>query len=323
MRPEETADAVDRVALLRSVEERKHLFWIYADVLDPRDGTAVLMEARVVALARVVARAMGDWGLEVAATAATDVEHLAASNPSELAGSGRTLIGTLLCALNESGDLGSRLEALADPGRRLEEESRRAVRVRWVRSLAIAVGHMIRTDAEFAEAMALYDATITEGIGTTDAARELRRRLLHAFPALAASPGQAARLMPRLYSALLDNDVGIRATAIDACRRWATSPGYALPELVHVFVPTLLDDMYVAVHRAMIRAISAVPPLHGDVRRVVLSLLNWADTYATRDPNLSSDAAVAAIRFARTFGPDAASSVAGFALNVVKQFDNP
>ena len=323
VRPVETADTVDRVALSRPVEERKHLFGMYAGVLNARDGTAVPVEARRVALARVVARAMGDWGLDVAATAATDVEHLAASNPLELAGSGRALVGTLLRVLSESGDPARRLESLVDPVQRLEEESRRVVRVRWIRSLAIAVGHLVSTDAEFAEVMTLYDATVTESIGTTDAARELRRRLLGAFPALATSPGQAAKLMPRLYSALLDSDVGIRATAIDACHRWVAGPGYRLPELVRAFVPTLLDDKYVAVHRAMIQAITAVPPLRGDVRRVVLSLLAWASTYVTRDPDLSSDAAAAAVRLARALGPDAASSVAGFALSLVKQFDDP
>jgi hypothetical protein len=286
MRPVETANAVDRVAPSRPVEEREHLFGIYAGVLNPRDGAAVPVEARRVALARVVARAMGDWGLDVAATAATNVEHLAASNPLELAGSGRALVGTLLWAFSESGDLGRRLEVLVDPGQRLEEEGQRMVRVRWIRSLAIAVGHLVSTDAEFAEVMTLYDATVTESIRTTEAARELRRRLLGAFPALATSPGQAARLMPRLYSALLDSDVGIRATAIDVCRRWVTGPGYALPELVRAFVPTLLDDKYVAVHRAMIRAIWAILPLHGDVRRIVLSLLGWAETYATKNPDL-------------------------------------
>ena len=323
MRPVETADAVDRVAPERPAEEREHLFRIYAGVLNPRDGAMVPVEARRVAVARVVARAMGDWGLDVAATAATDVEHLAASNPSELTSSGRALVGTLLQAHSESSDQARRLEVLADPLQRLEEETQRTVRVRWNRSLATTVGHLVSTDFEFAEVTTLYDATVTESIGTTDAARELRRRLLGAFPVLATSPGQAARLLPRLYNALLDSDVGIRATAIDVCRRWVTGPGYALPELMRAFVPTLLDDTYVAVHSAMIRAISAVPPLHGDERRVIRSLLGWADTYATRDLELSSDAAAAAVRLARTLGPDVASSVAGVALNVVKQFDDP
>ena len=76
-RPSETADAIDRVAPSRSDDEREHLFSVYTGVLDPRDGGAVPAEARRVALARVVARAMGDWDFDVAATAAAKVEHIA------------------------------------------------------------------------------------------------------------------------------------------------------------------------------------------------------------------------------------------------------
>jgi hypothetical protein len=322
--PEATADAIDRVGPSRPDDEREHLFSVYSRILDPRDGVEVPAEARRVALARVVSRATGDWDLDVAATAAAKVEHIAESNPVELAGSGRTLIGTLLHVLGERDDPAHRLEMLASPAQRLEEVHRRVVRGRWLRSLAIAVGRLVAADAQlFDDALALYDVQATGIARTTDVVREVRVRLLSAFPALAVSPGRAATLMPRLYSALLDTEAGMRATAIDVCRRWVTGPGYPLPELVRAFVPTLLDDEHVVVHQAMIRAIAAVPPLPRDVSRVVVSLMGWASTYATRDADVSSAAAVAAVRLARTRGSDSASSIAEHALGVAAQFQDP
>src|SRR5207248_1786490 len=134
--PEKTADAIDRVAPSRSDDEREHLFSVYSGTLDPRDGVEVPAEARRVALMRVVARATGDWDVDVAARAAAKVEHIAESSPVELAGYGRALIGTLLRVLSERDDPAQRLEVLASPAQRLEKDHRRAVRGRWLRSLA-------------------------------------------------------------------------------------------------------------------------------------------------------------------------------------------
>jgi hypothetical protein len=91
-------------------------------------------------------------------------------------------------------------------------------------------------------------------------------------------------VLPRLYSALLHEDSGVRAAGIKAWRELARSPGFKAPTELEDLILSLLGDPYVAVHTAMVTALLfglRVPDRHLQV--ALLTVLKLAEVYASKD----------------------------------------
>lgn len=245
----------------------------------------------------------GRWGERSAGDAADALELFAKHEPDALLPHADTLLGILMTTAAEP------IKPEPLPGMEwLAKASASAVRSGRLTKLTDAIGALVRhgPDALRDPVLAVLDADDPGG----EEALTLRRRLIELLAALAERPEGLADALPRLYSALLHGDAGVRAAGIKAWRELARASGFVAPAELEDLLPALLADRYVAVHRAMVSALLFGLPVSPRHRAVVLrTLLELAEYYASEDGYFLDDVLNVAWRLSRHFDASIAAAV--------------
>ena len=219
----------------------------------------------------------GRWGERPAVEAADALELFASRVPDALVPHSAGLLGILMAAVDQP------LEVEQIPGLEgLAQGAAEAVRSGRLSKLTGAIGELLsaRPDALRDDILAVLDAADLPG----EQGLQLRRKLVELLAAVGSRPEGLRLALPRLYSALLHADTGVRASGVKAWRELATSSRFAAPRELEDLMPLLLVDPFVAVHREMVIALLLglpVPERHSE--RVMLSLLHLARVYSSED----------------------------------------
>jgi hypothetical protein len=299
--PQATVEVVERHAGAISPDARE----VLADVgrvvmVSSRDGHDA-EEAALAAMDCYLRRLEGDWGDDVASTAAREVESAVEWFPAPARRRAYAIFGALIRECTSERRRPSTL-ALTPPeiaqmeamGGRINADSRR-------RNLAEALGRIIRGDdgAILRRVLAL----LPESVGNEVADRRVRVTVLRVLTE-ATTVENVAQMLPRLYTWLLAGDPEVRAAAIRlwlACARAAD----ALPNNLEALVPALLTDSYLAVHGTMVEVLPRLA-VSDRLRRGVLGMLLRIAAVHCEDEHASVDIlynALAAVLWAADVQP--------------------
>jgi len=266
----DVSSALDTVASETNGDGRKQLFGVLEQVesvLDP-DGRwresndpALSDQERLRCVRRLIdaclARLSFDWDDDVAHSAARLLAELAKDYPAEMVQHVPVLMGTVVLSLDRH-DARPVSPLLAQDQippalAALQESSRQFTLRALVGRLLDAVEQTARVDL-----VSVLD-TIVDMIGDArehEDRGEIPWRLLPRLGALGRRYGSELgvlnRILPVLYTYLLDNDPAMRSTALRAWTDIASDND--VPSVMEDLLPALLQDQYVLVIRALLRA---------------------------------------------------------------------
>lgn len=270
------------VAIFNVERRRKRNGPTGSDVVDRAIGACVLI-------------ADGRWGEQAARAAAEALKLFASHDAEALLPHATSLLGILMGAVAQplSVDPTPGLEHLA----RMGAEAMRSGRLS---RLTEAIGALIEHDptALRDQVMAILDAEDPPG----EEALTLRRELVELLPAFASRQEGLVDVLPRLYSALLHQDPGVRVAGVKAWRE-LTRTGFVAPPELEDLILSLLSDPYV--HRAMVNALLFgldVPERHR--QGAMLTVLRLATLYASHDAYFLDDVLIVAWRLSHHFNPE-------------------
>lgn len=266
--PQATVEVVERHAIAVSAELREVLADVGRVVLLGLRDVGAVEETALAAMDFYLRRLGGDWGDDVAATAARELESAVTWFPRMAPQRADAIFGALILECTSEERLPSplaitppeiaRMEAM---GGRINADSRR-------RNLADALGRVIRGDDGTILRRVL--ALLPESVGDDVADRRVRVTVLRVLTE-ATTVGNVAQMLPRLYTWLLAGDAAVRAAAIRLWRACAREAD-ALPNNLEALVPALLTDSYLAVHGAMVDVLPQLA-VSEHLRRSVLGML--------------------------------------------------
>jgi hypothetical protein len=263
--------------------------------VDPEVGRIVLEEA--------VARIGGDWGDEAAREAGSIIERVARNERELLKGHLPLLLGALLKVTETEVAAPS---PLADPRpailRQLEAWTARTGRSVRLRNLREAIASLSKEEPELV-ADALF-SILDEREVSDEVIDRVRGEAVQLLGPLGRVPALLPRVVPHLYTALLSTDQLARAYAIDAWAEIAEDRALRLPPEMTELIPALLEDNYVIVHRAMVRALMQDIEVRDDqVDRVLMRIMGRAQAELD-DPMFVEDAIYAIRRVAHMAKPE-------------------
>jgi hypothetical protein len=297
-------------------EERKALFHTYDAVFRERlRGAAVPPTVARVAVDSIFARLAGDWGEELADEAVEVIDFISRYHPDLLADRVDTLFGTLIAT---AGDRDGPAGAVATPEAALLAASRGMSRRIRISKLRDAVGRLagLRPDETLAGAEAILDAT---GLGNDEETEELRWQVVRLLGDLGRVPRLAARVLPRLTTLVLADDVVARARAIEALGAIAQVPHVRLPDDVLELVPTWLSDPYRGPHQAAVHALrDGLPVIDHVLNPTILALIRLASAYASDDTRLLGDILERVWSLSRRLEPDIAAGLERWCLEAAR-----
>ncbi len=231
----------------------------------------------------------GDWGAEAADQATDELETLCREAVAHVVPHIDTLFGQLLelCAPRQQ----SPLLQSPEPGMRgqlavLDHLADDVTQRRHHRTVARIIGLLAKASPTIVFDRVLPLFTADSGVADQD--RLIRRLLLLALEE-AVSPHALRDVLPVLYSALLSPDQVIRGDAIGLWKACARVAGPTMPDDFAHLAPVMLQDRYVIVHTALLRAL---PRLHlpDDTAPALLPLVTvWARAYDQK-PDVLNDA---------------------------------
>ena len=160
------------------------------------------------------------------------------------------------------------------------------MRAALVRELSGTLGTLVKADPDALrpDILTLLDATEFEG----EEALSLRRALVGLLAPLSSHPDGLSMTLPRLYTALIHGDAGVRTAGIAVWRELARSRTFLAPAELEDLVPVLLADGLV--HRAMISALRSglrVPDRH--VPQALMIVFQSAKWHSTNEPSFLDD----------------------------------
>jgi len=258
--------------------------------VDPEVGTIVLEEA--------VARVGGDWGEEAAREAGSILERIARNERELLRGHLPRLLGALMKVTETEVAAPS---PLTDPRpailRQLEAWTAQTGRGARLRNLREAIASLAKDEPELVAAALfplLDEREVADGM-----IDRVRVQTVQLLGPLGRIPALLPQVVPHLYTALLSTDQLARAYAIDAWAEIAEDHALRLPPEMTELIPALLEDNYVIVHQAMVRALKEGVDVRDDqVDRILMLVFGRA--WAERDqPTFVNDAIYAMRRVAR------------------------
>jgi hypothetical protein len=271
-----TATLLDAGATLAE-EERDALVGVFAGVGRARPTAPVDPATLERAVHACVLLADGRWGERAALAAAEALDWFARDEPEATLPYADALFGTLIGAVAQP------LDVEATPGLEdLARASAQALRRGRLSRLTDALGELVKANPDVLRdnVLTVLDADDPPG----EAATKLRRELVELLAPLGGRPDGLVLALPRLYSALLHGDAGVRASGIRAWSELSRTSGFTAPAELEDLIPALIADPYVAVHHAMVSALLFavdVPERH--LRSVLLTVLRIADIYASED----------------------------------------
>jgi len=299
--PEATVEVVERHAVAVSPEARE----VLADVgrvvlLGLRDGGGA-EETAPAAMDFYLRRVGGDWGDDVAAAAARELESAVTWFPRMALKRADAIIGALILECTSGERLPSPLAITAPEIAQMEAMGARTNADSRRRNLADAVGRIIRDDDGTILRRVL--ALLPESVGDDVADRRVRVTILRVLTE-ATTVGNVTQMLPRLYTWLLAGDAAVRAAAIRLWRACARAAD-ALPNNLEALAPALLTDSYLAVHGAMVEVLPQLA-VSEHLRRGVLGMLLRIAAVHCEDEHASTDIlykALAAVLWAADVQP--------------------
>jgi hypothetical protein len=234
-------------------------------------------------------RLSGDWGDKAAGEAARMIELTAHWQPGLMSLRVDQLFGALMTytatPVEPSSALALPPSSLPPALQALEAMNRRSSRAAIIRNLREAIGRLVphAPDSVARNVLSIIEAPEP----SSEDALELRDEAVRLLGDIGRRADMLKDMLPVLWTALVHSDQRVRAHAVEAWRKIAAAHGGALPGDLAELLPVLLEDQYVIVHRAGIRAVrEGLPVSDATLGRIVMSLFGWANTYASRDPQL-------------------------------------
>lgn len=281
---------------------------------EPVSDAAVIREA-----VQACIEIAGDrWGERAARSAADGLDRFARREPQALLPHAESLLGILMSAVAQP------LPVDPVPGGMewLARGAAEALRGGRLSKLRESIAELVKADPVTLRdpILAVIDADDPPG---SDEALTLRRELVELLAAIGARPDDIPAVLPRLYSALLHEDAGVRAAGVKAWRELARMPGFQAPPELEDLLPALLTDPYLAVHRAMVAALQfglPVPDRH--LRQTLHALLQLGVYYAKEDGYFLDDVIGVAWRTSARFDPAVAGPVQRGLLELAKNLSS-
>lgn len=310
--PAASAELIERRAQALDPAVRSALFHVFSGVVGAGRDREIDPQAAEVAIEVAFRRLAGDWGEDVEAEAAEMISSAARYQPELMVERVDQLFGALLrltaSPIAESSTLdlppahdNAVLAAMETHGRAMRRQA-------TIRGLREAIGSLVphAPDAIAENVFAVAEAPEP----VTDEGKDLRDQAVRLLGDLGKRPDLVSKVLPRLYSALLHADARVRATAVEGWREIAAPRNRDLPADLGELLPRLLADEYVVVHRAAIRAIRfGLPVPEAQLEAVVSLLMQWAEIYAQREPDVLDDLIDAAWGLSRRLAASSADLV--------------
>jgi hypothetical protein len=310
-----------RVAPHLTEEARKSVFHAYDTVLSVRWGSAGELsdEAVGVLLDAVFARLQGDWGWEVTDRAVDSLDSIARDNPRLLAERVDAVFGALLAMVADqtSGGAGFGTATLLQPPNPLsglERHGRVMMRNANVRRLRDVVGRLapLEPESTLAGVEAILDR---DPLGNSEAGDELRSNAVTLLGDLGRIPELGPRVLPRLVTLSLGQDVVLRTRAITALGKLQAAPHRQLPADVIEFLPGWLADPYKGPHQEAVRLLRGGWPVPDSILVTVLrALVILAGAYASDDKSVLEDVLLVLWRLTDRLPPDETAMFQRFVL---------
>lgn len=285
--PEGTVAIFEQRADAVSEEIRSALFHVLDGVIRGAGLEATIPAAAAEQTIDAAFRRLGgDWGNELAFHAAELIDLAAQWRPGLMTSRVDQLFGALMTHTAAPLEQPSALALPASESppalQALEVMGRRSTRAAIIRNLREALGHLVphAPEAVARNVMGIIEAQEV----TSEEALELRDEAVRLLGDLGKRPEMLNDVLPMLWTALVHADQRVRAQAVAAWRMIAAVHGDALPRDLAEILPALLEDTFVIVHQAAIRALrEGLPVSDAMLARIILSLVGWANTYASRD----------------------------------------
>lgn len=314
--PEAAGALFDALARTLGADERKALFRTYDAVFRERlNGAGVPPGVATLAVDAIFARLAGDWGEELIDEAVESIDLISHYHLEFLADRTETLFGTLIAATGERDEGGG---AVATPEAALLAASREMSRTFRMSKLRDAIGRLarLRPAETLLGVEAILDAPRLPSDEETD---ELRWHVVRLLGDLGRVPRLTARVLPRLTTLALADDIVARARAIEALGATAQVPHVRLPDDVLELVPTWLSDPYRGPHQAAVRALrDGLPVIDRSLQPTILALTRLASAYVNDDARLLRDILELVWRLSRRLDPDVAASVERWTLDTAR-----
>ena len=285
--PQAVEAIFDGLAQTLGSEERKALFRTYDGVFRGRMRCEeVPSDVAVVAVEAIFSRLTGDWGEDLADEAVEAIDLISRYHPELLADRVDTLFGTLIAAAGRHDD---NREAIASPEAALLAASRRMARAARVSKLREVVGRLarLRPDETLTGVEAILDVPVLRDDKET---ADLRGHAVRLLGDLGRVSRLAVRIVPRLTTLALGDDIVGRTRAIEALGSIAREPHVRMPDDVLELVPVWLSDPYRGPHQAAVRAVgNRLPVIDRVLDPTILALMRLGSVYASDDTRLLNE----------------------------------
>lgn len=310
-----------RVAPHLTEEARKSVFHAYDTALSVRRGSADHLsdEAVAVLLDAVFTRLQGDWGWEVADRAVDSLDSISRDNPRLLAGRVDAVFGALLAMVADHTSAGTEFGAATllqppNPLSGLERQGRVMMRDANVRRLRDVVGRLAALEPE--STLAGVEAIVDRNpLGNSEAGDELLSNAVALLGDLGTISELGPRVLPRLVTLSLSQDVVLRTRAITALGKLQATPHRELPADVLELLPGWLTDPYKGPHRQAVELLRGGWPVPDPILAIVLrALVVLAGAYASDDESVLEDVLIVLWRLIDRLPPDETAMFQRFVL---------
>jgi hypothetical protein len=323
-RPAEIDAIFNRLAPSLSEPARESVFHAYDRVLtERRRGAMNLTEGDISLLvAAVFARLTDDWGPRVADDAVDVLDSISRDTPILLAERVDAVFGALLAMVaHMSADGNGPAATLLQPPNplaALEHHGRLMMRNANARRLRDVVGRLapLRPEPTLDGVEAILDTELMIGV---EAADELRSHAVSLLGDIGVIPEFGPRVLPRLVSLSLGQDIILRTRAIEALGKLHGAPHRNLPADVIELLPGWLADPYKGPHRAAIDLIVEGWPVPDAVLYNVLgTLVVLGGLYASDDARVLHEVLLAVWKLSQRLAVDEQAMFQRFVLTTAE-----